>query len=286
MKNILVPIDFSECAIDALKVAAELARKAGATIHLLHVHEKPLSGIALQVRVDSKELTALRTEIQQEMQRLEKEKYLQGITCVRHFVLDKQIWQVLRSSELRNVDLIVMGSHGARGAKELFVGSNTQKIVQLSEVPVLVIKEYVDPGKIKDILFASDFRREAESGFLEIKAMADLFGAKVHLLKVITPRDFEGTEKSTHTMEVFAKNMNLANYSVNTYNDRSVEQGIYEFAETIGADLIAIETHGNTGFAHFIMGSIAEQVVNHSSLPILSSRITEPDSLPPIPPGI
>lgn len=273
MKNILVPTDFSESSLDALKVAGELARKSASRIHIVHVYERPLSGIALDLPLEGLDLSEIKHLLSREMERLTEQQYLEGVQCIQHFIPDKQLWQVLQSSELKNADLIVMGSHGASGMRELFLGSTTQKIVQLSEVPVLVTKSYVSVNKIRDVVFASNFRFEATTGFDEIKALTDLLDANIHLLKVITPREFEDTEHSTALMERFADSMNLQNYTVNTYNDQSVENGIYEFSESINADLIAIETHGTTGLAHFVLGSIAEQVVSNAEIPVLTSRI-------------
>jgi hypothetical protein len=71
-------------------------------------------------------------------------------------------------------------------------------------------------------------------------------------------------------MERFAKKLCLKNYTLNVFNDLSEEEGIIHFANSINADLIALATHGRTGFAHVIAGSIAEDVANHSRKPVLT----------------
>ena len=57
------------------------------------------------------------------------------------------------------------------------------------------------------------------------------------------------------------------------YADYSVEKGIINFANTYGADLIAVATHGRTGLAHFFGGSISEDVANHSTLPVMTFKM-------------
>jgi nucleotide-binding universal stress UspA family protein len=71
-------------------------------------------------------------------------------------------------------------------------------------------------------------------------------------------------------MEEFAKKLKLTNYTINVFNDVSEEEGIIYFAESINADMIAMATHGRTGFAHVLAGSIAEDVVSHSKRPVLT----------------
>ena len=71
-------------------------------------------------------------------------------------------------------------------------------------------------------------------------------------------------------MQNFARKLNLENYTMNVFSDRSEEEGILHFASGINADLIAMATHGRTGFAHVLVGSIAEDVVNHAGRPVLT----------------
>jgi nucleotide-binding universal stress UspA family protein len=71
-------------------------------------------------------------------------------------------------------------------------------------------------------------------------------------------------------MEDFAKKLKLTNYTINVFNDVSEEEGIIYFADSINADMIAMATHGRTGFAHVLAGSIAEDVVSHSKRPVLT----------------
>ena len=78
-------------------------------------------------------------------------------------------------------------------------------------------------------------------------------------------------------MQEFADKFKLENYSIHAYNDNHVESGILNFSKEINADAIIIATHGRRGIEHFINGSLAEDVVNHSVTPVLSFKLKEPD---------
>lgn len=277
MKHILVPIDFSECSIHALKFAAGLAHKTGATIHMAHIYDLPGPAITLQFEVDDNAHMNMRKSISDEMDALMQADYMSGLVVVKHYITDKAIWNLMELQSMQDIDLVIMGSHGASGAKEFFIGSNTQKMVQSSPIPVLVVKADTDPDLINDIAFVSNFYGEASSAFAPIRSFADVVGARVHLLKIITPSNFEDTAYSERLMEDFAQSVGLQEYTVNTYNTLNIERGVQEFTSRTGIDLIAMETHGRTGLAHWLQGSKTEHVVNHADLPVLSMKIEPPD---------
>ena len=97
-----------------------------------------------------------------------------------------------------------------------------------------------------------------------------MYNAKIHLVRVNTPGDFQRDRIAKDYMDKFAKKLGLKNYTINVYNDLTEEEGIIYFAESINADMIAMATHGRTGFAHVLAGSIAEEVVNHAKRPVLT----------------
>jgi hypothetical protein len=185
------------------------------------------------------------------------------------------LWETITDKRFKDVNLIVMGSHGKSGFNEILIGSNTEKIVRLANAPVLTIKKEIEDFNIKKMVFASNFYGESYSVFEKIKLFADLYEAHIELLKVITRGDFEPTPVSLSLMEDFAKKFQLSNYTKNTYNALSIEKGITDFSDEVNADLIAIQTHGRTGFAHLINGSLAEDVAKHEDRPVLSIKIKD-----------
>lgn len=283
MKKILVPTDFSECASNALRTASVIARQTNAEIHIIHAYEKPLSGLSLQIDVDISALRELLSYIEQEMERMMGSEFLVGLDVHSHIESDRKIWEMIGLEPYSGMDMVVMGSHGASGVKETFIGSNTQKTVQYAHQPVLVVKDSHDPREFKDVAFASNFSGEAETTFPEIKKILDIFGAKIHLLKVITPANFERTELSEKLMSDFADAVGLENYDCHIFNDVSLEKGIFAFSSTYSMDLIAVGTHGRKGLSHLLLGSLAEQLVNHAAIPVLTMKIENGKIEDPVP---
>jgi nucleotide-binding universal stress UspA family protein len=89
-------------------------------------------------------------------------------------------------------------------------------------------------------------------------------------VRINTPANFQRDLVVKKYMEDFAKKLGLKNYTINIFNDMTEEEGIIYFADSIDADMIAMATHGRTGFAHVLAGSIAEDVVSHSKRPVLT----------------
>jgi nucleotide-binding universal stress UspA family protein len=170
-----------------------------------------------------------------------------------------------------------MGSHGTSGLSEIFVGSNTEKVVRHSEIPVLVLKHKFNKDHLKDVVFASDFSAESVAVYQKAKTLFQDFKAKLHLLHVNLPSDrFRSTNEIDQTVSNFLMKAegNLDKLSqINFVSDYTVEKGVLNFANKIGADLIAVATHGRTGIAHFFEGSISEDIANHAVLPVMTFKI-------------
>ena len=166
-----------------------------------------------------------------------------------------------------------MGSHGASGFKEMFIGSNTEKVVRTSEPPVLVIKNNHQDFKVDNFVFATDFSEECIESFKKAKRFAEVTGAKLHMLLVNTPNDFRTTTEANKLMSDFIKDLTIDNYTMNVYNDTSVEKGILNFAKDVKAELIGMSTHGRKGLSHFFNGSISEDLVNHANMPVITFKI-------------
>lgn len=277
MKRILVPTDFSKTSLIALEVACEIAKKGGAEVIALHVVEEAgsesfkVTGEVAQKSFQDRLYT---------FKLLEKSK-----KQLEKLVLDPKYSSIKLNGELRlgnafhgmntiiteqKVDLVVMGTQGNSRLQEMIIGSNTEKVVRHSKVPVLSVHR--KPAKInfKNIVYATAMTKDEEKFSKVVLAAQAMYNSKIHLVRINTPGDFQRDRVAKDYMEKFAKKLGLKNYTVNVYNDITEEEGIIYFADSINADLIAMATHGRTGFAHVLAGSIAEEVVSHAKRPVLT----------------
>ena len=274
MKRLLVPIDFSIYAENALKTAAIIARKNSAEIFILHLIELPSQmQEAIAHNNSNPEAVLFIKKTNETIEKITEQAYLDGLIIHTIIQFEKAFSGILAFIDNNRIDLIVMGSHGTSGIEEILIGSNAEKVVRLSNVPVLIIKKNLDSFKLENFVFASDFSKEIKKPFKKMLQFAGIFSAKLFLVMICSPSSFKTTIEGEKTMNKFIKKHAVKNHSLHIFNDTSVENGIINFSQQIDADLIGICTHGRTDLANFFSGSISKDIVNHSSKPVITFKI-------------
>ena len=276
MKKILVPIDFSEQALYACKVAASIAKKTNSEVILLHLLDVPSGSIDPAEATGSTggaQTIFFLKAIHKKFEEFKKLPFFEGINVIETVRFHKAFDGVIDESNKQRADLIVMGSQGATGLKEMLVGSNTEKVVRHSQIPVLVIKQDIENFSINDIIFASDFSEGSKNSFKNVINFASIFDAKIHLLYITTISNFEPTKTSEAKLNSFIDSFNLKKYSINIYNDITIEEGILNFGKQINADVIAINTHGRSGLSQLFSESISKELANHALRPVITFKI-------------
>jgi len=273
MKRILVPVDFSRYSEEALKVAAQIARKNNSEVTILHLLELPHQGSdSIGGGGSIPEIMFFKNMAISKLEELMDSDYLKGIVVSEAIKFEKVPEGILEVSKINHVDLIVMGSHGTSGFEELLVGSNTEKVVRLSDTPVLVVKKNDEDFRAKNLVFASDFSREIRKPFRKMLEFAKIFNSNLYLVMICTPNSFKTSLVAEKIMHDFVADFDIGNYSTHIYNDANIERGIFNFANTVEADIIGICTHGRTGLSHFFNGSIVEDIANHSTRPVITFK--------------
>lgn len=277
MKKIIVPVDFSEHSEYALEAAASLAKKFNSELIVLHMLELSNAIISSASDTLSQEAVFYLKLAEQKFEGFLDKSYLKDIEVtpiVKHFKVWSEVNDVAKEHD---ANLIVMGSQGVSGIKEVLVGSNTEKVVRHSDIPVLVIKHNPILLDFENAVFASDFSEEAVAPYLNAKATFDKLGTNMNLVYVNSPGgNFRSSSEIDKKIANFLKNADgdLENLDrVNIVSDYSIEKGILNFANVIGADVIAVATHGRKGLSHFFEGSVSEDIANHSTLPVMTFKI-------------
>jgi len=275
MKKILVPVDFSEPSTYALEVAAKIAKQQQSEIivlHMLGLSEAVLTKDETQEFEEAKYYLGL---AKKRFNSFLDKSYLKGIKItqiVQNYKIFKELNKVAQE---QHIDLIVMGSHGTSGFNEFFVGSNTEKVVRTSDIPVLVIKGPTPNFKIKNVLFACSFGADSVWAYKKAIAFAKKFSAKLKLIYINTPYDnFLSTSEAKERFTNFMFKAGDSNLHIEIYNDYSVERGVFNYSKKEQIDVLAIPTHGRKGLSHFFIGSVGEDIANHSKIPVVTFRIS------------
>jgi len=293
IKNVLVPIDFSERSLEALETALSLTKRTGAQLHLIHVYEPdyPLTTVmAMPIVLPPVQVAQ---GVRRHLRDVAKKFGIELRPGNTHAVEGKPFEEICRIASEQKIDLIVAATRGNTGVKHLLLGSTAERIVRYSPCPVLVVhpkaKSRKSPGPeliFGKILVPIDFSKCSLKGLEYAKALAKQFGSKLVLLNSVAfqyyitsdeyarydlPLLMEQAEKaSRRQMRDLIEKMDWEGIEVKaSLQIGHAGQQICARAAGQRADLIITSTHGTTGFKHILLGSTAEYVVRHATCPVL-----------------
>ncbi len=275
MKKLLVPTDFSKTADAALEVAVSIARQIGASITLIHINELvgpviPVSELHFAIDQELREryVDSIRVNLGKMLEKLSAK--FDGIVIEQRVQEGVFASSLIELAKLEGFDMIVMGTKGATGLKEFFVGSNTEKIVRFAPCPVLAVPNN-QRTKFNNILVATSLDDDQANIFEKLKEWHALFGKKAYLLNVNSPEAYANDERfkaDEPGLEAVADlDFEIIRTPGFTLNE---EIAIFEQADEKEVDLIVMGTHQRKGLMHLLVGSLTEDVINHSDLPILA----------------
>jgi nucleotide-binding universal stress UspA family protein len=276
MKTVLVPTDFSLQSRAALSFAIDLALKANAKVHVIHMIQVPLlmeTTFGIQPNYGDSDQMEKATKLAREAFTELKNSLAPALHVDFKIINTDVVPGILEYVQEHNVDQIVMSSHGASGIEEFLLGSTAEIVVRHSNVPVISIPKRCALSSIDNIIFPWSSESYDDGVMSNLTELQWLLKAKINLLFVNTPDHFQLEKEVLQNMESFTLHYRLKNYSLNFRSNYHEGTGIVDFANEIGAQMVAMATHGRTGFAHLFKGSITEKVLNRIDLPIWTCKL-------------
>lgn len=278
MKKIVVPCDFSEPSLEAVKFAIDLATQSGGSVAVVKVIDLPILAYGASIDMpiynfSPNLLKELEEDAKSSFEKLKQKLGKLSVTVTFSVISGPTFTMIQDFIDEGKFDLVVMGTHGATGLAEFFVGSNTEKVVRFSNVPVIAIRKATPLATIKNIVFPTFLQYDQDDFVNALKSLQKYFKARLHILYLNTPSSFINESE----LGKYAAHYGFEDYTLAIRHNRHEPDGIVSYAEEIKADMLAMATHGRKGLAHFIRGSITEDVVNHIPLPIWTYRIKNND---------
>lgn len=275
IRKILFPTDFSDIARHALDYAIMIARKYQASLDLVYVDEATylMNPVNLDLQADFSQLTTEIRKVVDEKMRDWVRLFPRDVPVSVSIEMGKPHIEIVEAAKKHNSDLIVMGTHG-RSDADYFLGSNAERVVRLAHCPVLTIRQAGLRDRFTRILFPVDFSDLCKQVLPQAVALAAEFGAELHFLHVSVSYTHETRAYAEGEFAKFFQGFDLSGvrYLTDIYGAFVENTGIIEYAQKHDIDLIAIGTHGRTGLRRLILGSVAEEVVNTSMMPVLTLR--------------
>ena len=296
-RQILVPLDGSAFGEATLPLALEVSRRTGAAVHLATVLE-PVTSFAYE-GWEGAAVEWIHSYLEGVVERISD----RAGGSVTFSVLNGHTVEMLQGeAEAREVDLVLMASHGRGAFSRLWLGSVVDGFVRQTHLPVIIVRpdEDADAPTAFDhhfdtLLIPLDGSELSEMALVHATQFGELFDSAYHLTRVVSfPVDVaspylphtaqlnqnllvDAKRGAADYLEAHAENLRRRGLRVTTSVgvDTQPGQGILAECEEVGADMIAMATHGRKGLSRVILGSAADKVVRGAKHPLLLYRPTE-----------
>lgn len=272
MKRILVPLDFSEDSINAMKHALYLASKIKSSVRLMHVK---ISEEFISPRYFSEVFNQCNRSVEECLVKL-IERYQDEYTGGGEFdfvITDGKVYRsILDRARADDAYMIIMGTHGASGFEEYWVGSNAYRVVTVSNYPVLTIRHGFIKKEIQRIILPIDMGKNSRSKVPLVTELAVATGAEVIVLGVRETRRIDIVRKIRQYVSQsidFMKEKGVQAHGMELHCKNSIADDTIIYGVQKNADLIAIMSDYDENPMNIRIGTTAQQFVNHSPIPVL-----------------
>lgn len=271
IEKILIPIDFSETAFIAIEHAAYIAQTFKAELILLHVVERHWEQFnIIQPEMVVPNPSEITNVIEKKLEQIAADIFSKyGVKSVA-ITSDGSIFsEVIAVADEHDVDLIIMGTHGTKGFVEFFIGSNTYKVVTQSFCPVLSVQKHASSVGFKNIVLPIDDSLHSRQKVSHAVTIAKAFGSTIHIVGLHESGGDKKFELKIEQIEEYIKKSGLS-CTRKIFKDTNQAKISQEYAKAINADLIIIMTDQDENITGRLLGSYAQQIVNHSAIPVIS----------------
>lgn len=278
MKNILVPVDFSDCSDQALDQAIFMAKTIGAKLHIYHVGDLHPNWAALSEtdRAAYRENLEKTGRIEAGLEKRRSLAEAAGVEVQAGFTHGHVIEQIVDYTRRFDMDLVVIGTHGMSGYRDWIIGSNAQKILRQVDCPVLLIKKKPGNPRFGRLAFVSDFQQAHRQAFAQALDVAEWFQAEIWLINMDEPGYFHDPAmlllESMRAFQEEALSRGLA-CQIRRLTSGSLEDGLRQAIAEHGIDLVVLPTKGRSPLARLFLSSMAEAVANNLDVPVMTIRV-------------
>ncbi len=275
MKQIIVAIDFSKCSLHALEYAIQLANKIDSNILLVWVDNTRSDESVYTSPLDSS-----RKEVNENFEEI-IEKYSPSLDKgeITYKIRKGKVHiELANQAKYSDAMLVVSGTHGVTGFEEFWIGSNAYRIVTYSPCPVITVRaNYEFSNKVDKIILPIDSTLETRQKIPFTVKWAKIFNSEVHVLSLYsTTIKAVKNRVDNYSKQVvkFLEEENVS-YKLVAKDAENITNATIKYTDEVNGDIIAIMTEQETTTSNLFLGAYAQQMVNHSPIPVLSIHAKE-----------
>jgi nucleotide-binding universal stress UspA family protein len=279
VKRILIPTDFSKTSLLAVEHAAFMARLFKADLYLLHsidISETVYTiynPAILDIEFKEAEKNAIK-HLNDLSTRLKKEYRVKiNTVCATGHTSS----EIVRAVKTNSIDLVLMGTHGAKGFNEIFIGSNAHKTVTICPCPVITVQTHAKRLGFTNIVLPVDDSLHSRQKVNQVLVLAKKFASKIHVLGLIDKQGETDVKKFSIKIGSVEKAILKAGlpYEIKIVKADNLAVAALNYSKKVKADLITVMTGHESRLTGMFLGAFAKQIVNHSRIPVMSIRPLE-----------
>lgn len=264
--RIVVPTDFSQCSKKAIQFAVAFARQVGAELILLHV--LPDIGPSLGTLPTTHLKKDMLEWTKNEFNGLAAEIQAEDLGVTHQVAYGAAVEKVMSSFiEINDIDLIIMGSHGASGLKKVLLGSNTVDVINHSSLPVIVVPEPVPIVPITHLVYASDLKHLKEEA-KSLTPFARLLKAAIKVIHV-PPLQYLEHLNTGRILDFLKNETGYPSIEMVLIEGEEVLSSIEQYVAASRGELLAMFTHHTSFLEQLFSKSITREIAWHHTIPLL-----------------
>ena len=281
LRKILVPTDFSENAGHALSYASLLASKLRSKLVIFHSIKFPVVAMnEMVVEVPDEQL------IRESNVKLEKLKHnlrskQTPIEIETSSTVGFAVDEIINFCDSKKSDLIVMGTKGAHGLGEFFLGSNTAEVIARAKCPVLAVPPDARVKDIRKILFATNY---ADNDFQSIFLLTEIFKPWDPEIIIVHVEDPHNVRSENMHFEQFKSqvvtSISYDKFYFNLLDGKNVEQALSDFATQNNIDIVSVSARRRNLFERLTGRSTTKKMSYHTHIPLLAFHADQVGSTP------
>ena len=273
MNTIILPTDFSKNANNAFTFAVELAKRNDRKIVVLHTNHYDIAPSSIPPELELQQFRQLQIVTKEKLEQIQKEVLAKGVDCKTAVEIGPLNDVLDEVSSRKRAKLIVMGTQGASGLKETFLGSNTGNAINHTKTPILAIPENYSFNDFEKVVFTTNYERRSAMDFKHLIQMIELFRSNIKILHIANG-DLSYAEEEK-LLNKFENEMKEKYPSVNISSQlmygEETENIMTDFIKREHVNLVCFTTkHRSLLERIFGKPSVTKKMIYHSSVPILA----------------
>jgi nucleotide-binding universal stress UspA family protein len=280
IRRVLIPTDFSETGLLAFEHGAFLARLCKADLYMLHVVE--IADYAYTgydpILVPPADMTITEDFAASKMEELASRVALEyGVHAIPLVSKGRVAHGIAEAVENHDIDIVVMGTHGAQGFGEIVMGSNAQKTVSSSTCPVITVQRHAKNLGLRNVVMPIDNTAHSRQKVDYVLELASHYAARIHILGLIDSKEDVDEKKFMIKIESIEKAVRRKGLTFTTkiVKGTNLAKVALAYSETNNADLIAVMRDHESHLNNPILETFSRHIVNHSRIPVMSVKPSE-----------